>query len=74
MKAFVPLFLAACFCALPALADPIYENSVVSNDLDFIETSDDSVFSCLAYVGIERAEMPDKRRDSLFDNGALFST
>lgn len=71
MKAFVPLFLAVCFCALPALADPIYENSVVSNDLDFIRTSDDSVFSCLAYVGVERAEMPDKRRDGLFDNGAL---
>lgn len=54
-----------------SLADPIFPNSVVSNDLEFIRAIDQSVFSCLAFQGTERAEMPDKRSDSLFDSGTF---
>jgi len=56
---------------LAANADPIFPNSVVSNDLEFIRTDDQSVFSCVAFQGTERAEMPDKRNDALFDRGTF---
>ena len=54
-----------------AMSAPLYPNSVVSNDLEFIKTIDQSVFSCLTYRGLRRAEMPDKRRNALFDNGTF---
>ena len=49
-------------------AAPIFENSVVSNDLDFIRSDDPGTFACLRYDGRSRAEMPHKRRDELFAN------
>ena len=52
-----------------AWSDPIYPNSVVSNELEFIATSDQSVFACTHYRGSRRAEMPDKRSDTLMANG-----
>lgn len=63
--------LLICFLVFQSVgvnSAPLFPNSVVSNDLEFIRTSDKSVFSCLAYRGTKRAEMPDKRRDVLFDN------
>jgi hypothetical protein len=30
-----------------AIARPIYPNSMVSNDLEFIKTSDESAFACI---------------------------
>lgn len=48
------------------LAAPLYPNSVVSNDLEFVTDRDASVFACAQYRGQVRAEMPDKRRDALF--------
>ena len=53
---------------------PIYENLVVSNDLDFIRPSDLSTFACLRYDGRFRAEMPHKRRDELFANDVFTFT
>ncbi|SLN29088.1 hypothetical protein TRL7639_01161 [Falsiruegeria litorea R37] len=50
-------------CATPVLAEPLYPNSVVSNDLEFITTSDENAFGCLIFQDRVRAEMPDKRRD-----------
>lgn len=50
---------------------PLFPNSVVSNDLEFIQTSGENAFSCLAYEGTARAETPDKRHDRLFDNGTF---
>lgn len=49
-----------------AHSDPLFPNSVVSNDLDFITTEDPSAFYCLKYFGRDRQEMPDKRNDQLF--------
>lgn len=57
--------LFACF-AFPVSADPIFPNSVVSNDLEFIKTEDPSAFACLKFDRRDRAEMPDKRSDELF--------
>jgi hypothetical protein len=54
-----------------AYADPIFPNSVASNDLEFIRSNDPGVFSCLAFQGTEQAEMPDKRSDDLFDSGTF---
>lgn len=59
------------FHSLAANADPLFPNSVVSNDLEFIRTDDRSVFSCVAFLGTERAEMPDKRSNDLFDSGTF---
>lgn len=53
------------------MSAPLFPNSVVSNDLEFIQTSDKTVFSCLTYEGTEQAEMPDKRSDELFDSGTF---
>lgn len=47
----------------PASADPIFPNSVVSNDIDFIREDDPEAGFCLNFVGTSRAEMPDKRTD-----------
>ncbi len=66
--------LLVCFLffqSVTAISKPLFPNSIVSNDLEFIRTSDKSVFSCLVYIGTERAEMPDKRHDRLFDNGTF---
>ena len=52
--------------SLSALAEPIFPNSVVSNDLDFITVSDPSAYVCLRFLDRIRAEMPDKRHDGLF--------
>lgn len=62
------VFLAALFLGLPwmATADPLFPNSVVSNDIDFITAQDRSVYGCMVYRGTARQEMPDKRGGGLF--------
>lgn len=51
------------------MANPLFPNSVVSNDIEFITSDDESAFYCLNYFGTETREMPDKRHDELFANG-----
>lgn len=59
--------------AAPALAEPLFPNSVASNDLDFITDDDPATGFCLRFSGLNRAEMPDKRNDTLFaDNVRVF--
>ncbi|WEK04372.1 MAG: hypothetical protein P0Y65_19690 [Candidatus Devosia phytovorans] len=41
-----------------AVAEPLFENSVVSNDIDFIMASDPAVPACLRYLGQAEQEMP----------------
>ncbi|MBO9449117.1 hypothetical protein J7426_02535 [Tropicibacter sp. R16_0] len=57
--------------ATATLAEPLYPNSVVSNELEFITTSDENAFGCLIFQDRVRAEMPDKRRDELFADGVF---
>ena len=52
-------------------SEPIFPNSVASNDLEFIKSGDPGVFSCVKYEGKIRAEMPDRRRDELYANGVF---
>ena len=58
----------------PAMAKPLYPNSVVSNDHEFIATSDDSVFACITFDGRRTAEMPDKRKDGLMAKNTFIFT
>ena len=48
---------------------PIFENSVVSNDIDFIKTGDPAVNYCIAFERKGTAEMPDKRGGELMASG-----
>jgi len=59
------LSLVATTITSAAGAAPLYPNSVVSNDHEFIATSDESAFACLVFEGRRTAEMPDKRSDQL---------
>lgn len=66
------LSLAVLLCAVPpALAEPLFPNSVVSNDLDFIREDEPGANFCLRYEGVSRAEMVDKRHDNLFADDVL---
>ncbi len=49
--------------------DPLFTNSIVSTDIDFITASDDDAFLNIAYLGQADKEMPDSRNDILFDTG-----
>jgi hypothetical protein len=71
MRSIILSALVVASSAISAQANPVFPNSVVSNDLEFIRSSDQSVFSCLAYKETRRAEMPDKRNNSLFDSGTF---
>ena len=53
---------------------PLYPNSVVSNDHEFIAASDDSAFACLTSDGRREAEMPDKRSDRLMARDTFIFT
>ena len=53
---------------------PIFDNSVVSNDLDFIRPDDSGTFACLRYDRRSRVEMPHKLRDELFVNDTFIFT
>ncbi|WP_196158620.1 hypothetical protein [Reinekea sp. G2M2-21] len=45
----------------------LFENSVVSNEIDFITEDSTTIGHSLHFLGRVRAEMPDKRSDDLFD-------
>lgn len=60
------LLALAVFVPEITAAEPIFPNSVVSNNIDFITTQDPSAFYCLTYFGTETREMPDKRSSALF--------
>ena len=47
--------------------EPLFPNSVVSNDIDFIVDTDPDVFTSLAFIGREDKEMPGSASGDLFD-------
>ena len=62
----VGLAVMAVSAATPAaFGKPLYPNSVVSNNHEFIATSDDNALACLVFEGRYKAEIPDKRSDQL---------
>lgn len=60
------LFLAVVSNEIKA-QDPLFPNSVVSNDIDFILETDSDDFVSLAFIGLDDKEMPDSQSDILFD-------
>ncbi|MEL6571791.1 MAG: hypothetical protein AAFQ64_09045 [Pseudomonadota bacterium] len=59
--------------ATAARTDPVFPNSVASNDIDFIKPDDPSTFLSLSFEGQSRQEMPSKLRSGLFlDNTFVF--
>lgn len=56
---------------LGSVAQPLYPNSVASNDLDFILPDDPGSCWSIAEAGAGRTEMYDPRRDALFVEGAI---
>lgn len=63
----VAAILLSFVLALNHGAEPLFVNSIASNDLDFIRTDDPSSFESASFLGRKRKEMPDKRSDELFD-------
>jgi len=55
----------------PTKVSPLFRNSVVSTDIDFITSDDISEFIELKFIERSKREMPDKRSDILFDNEAF---
>ena len=49
------------------VVDPLFENSIVSTNIDFITEDDTDAFSTMEYLGQEDKEMPDSTTDILFD-------
>lgn len=68
-----PLIFSALLAGFPftAIAEPLYPNSVASNDLDFILPDDPGACWSIAASGRGRTEMYDPRRDALFTEGAF---
>ena len=56
---------------ISACSRPIFLNSVVSNDLEFITAADPHAFLCLDDAGRGRREMPDRRSDERFADDAF---
>lgn len=61
------LLLATIVSKETRAGDPLFPNSVVSNDIDFILGTDSDAFTSLTYIGKADKEMPDSRNDILFD-------
>lgn len=51
--------------------NPLFTNSIVSTDIDFITDSDLNAFTSIQYIGQDDKEMPDSRTDILFDTGTF---
>lgn len=52
-------------------SDPLFTNSIVSTEIDFITDSDTDSFLTISYEGRKDKEMPDSRNDLLFDRGTF---
>ena len=70
MKTYISTFICLLFVVLISketqAGDPLFPNSVVSNDIDFILSTDPDTFESLAFLGREDQEMPGNG-DDLFD-------
>ena len=70
LKSFLLPFVLVAVPSM-ALAEPLYPNSVVSNDLDFIQPNDPGACWSIEEKGSGRTEMFDPRTDELFVEGAI---
>lgn len=71
---FLPLLVCTSLGLAHSLraGEPLYENSIVSNDLDFILDTDPSALESLRFIRLSREEMPDKRKEGIFAEAYVF--
>lgn len=69
--AFICLATTAISYSQVPQTDPLFTNSIVSTDIDFIQSTDPDAFTSLAFIGRENKEMPDSRNDILFDQNTF---
>ncbi len=77
MKKSIPNFLILTIFLVTEIQaqSPLFPNSVVSNDIDFILETDPDVFMELSFIGLDDKEMPDSQSDVLFDEDTfIFET
>ncbi len=68
------IFLVSSCAQSGSQTPPIFPNSVVSNDLDFITKEDAHAFACLIFSGRESREMPGNPSDEiLVDRTFIFT-
>lgn len=53
----------------PPMVNPLFTNSIVSTNIDFITATDPDAFMNIQYIGQDNKEMPDSRNNNLFDTG-----
>ncbi len=70
----IPLILFLIMAHGVRAATPLYENSIVSTDFDFILDSDPNALLSVRFVGLSQQEMPDCRNDELFSKAYIFQT
>ena len=67
----IGIIIISMSCRKNTKVDPLFTNSIVSTNIDFITVDDSSVFTSLAYVGQSEKEMPDKRTEEIIDANAF---
>lgn len=65
----VVLVILVFNCTVVIGQDPLFPNSVVSNDIDFIREADPDSYRSLAFIGLDNKEMPSSISNNLFDTG-----
>jgi len=72
IQLFACLFFSALCSSSTSAQGPLFANSVVSNDIDFITDSDPDVFETLDFIGLGNKEMPgDPLGGGLFDTNTF---
>lgn len=71
---FFLVFINLISSQTPPSSNPLFRNSVASNDIDFIKSTDPDAFESLAYIGRERQELPGSLNGNLFDNAYIFES
>ncbi len=64
----IPLFIGSFASAQTPPSNPLFINSIVSTDIDFIKENDSDVSTSISYKGQDIKEMPDSRGGDLMDN------
>lgn len=74
MKSWSTILIVFLICTVGVrAAEPLYVNSIVSTDFDFILDNDPNVLESIRFVEFSRQEMPDRRTDALFAKAYIFN-
>ena len=71
---FCLLFVGYLYSQTLPSSNPLFFNSVASNDIDFILSTDPDAFVSLTYLRRENKEMPGSFDGELFDNAYVFES